>query len=64
MVKPKKVATIPDAPIEEATVTLPESDSVTVTWRGNERVFSKAIHGENFRALAQEFCDTNQAVIV
>lgn len=30
-------------------------DSVTVTWRGNSRVYSKEIHGDDFLALAKQF---------
>lgn len=52
---PKAEVVVPATPIVE---------SVKVTWRGMEREFSKAIHGNDFRALAQEFCDTNGAVIV
>jgi len=32
-----------------------KGDSVTVTWRGNSRTYSKAVHGKEFRALAKEF---------
>lgn len=29
--------------------------SVTVTWSGGSRVYSKAVHGKDFRDLAKEF---------
>lgn len=30
-------------------------DSVTVTWKGNSRTYSKEIHGDDFKTLAKEF---------
>ena len=30
-------------------------DSATVSWKGRSRVYTKAVHGKDFRALAKEF---------
>ena len=32
-------------------------DSVTVTWNGGERVYSRDLHGDDFEALAQALAD-------
>ena len=29
--------------------------SATVSWQGNTRVYSQEVHGDDFRALAEEF---------
>lgn len=34
-----------------------ETDQVTVTWKGNSRVYSLEVHGENFMDLAKEFAE-------
>ncbi len=36
---------------------------VTVTWRGNSRVYSKAVHGENFLDLAKEFAEKKDGTV-
>jgi len=41
-----------------------KGDSVTVTWRGGTRTYSKAVHGKEFRALAKEFCAKHDATVV
>lgn len=30
-------------------------DSVTVTWKGGSRVYSREVHGKEFKAYAKEF---------
>ena len=37
---------------------------VTVVWRNGSRVYSKAVHGDDFEALAQEFADKKGGKIV
>lgn len=56
MTKPKKVK---DAEPEGRTGVPEKAEvtSVTVSWRGNERTYSKEIHGENFQKLAKQFAD-------
>lgn len=39
-------------------------DSLTVTWRGGSREYSRAVHGEDFVALAQEFVTKKKGTIV
>ena len=34
-----------------------DADSVTVTWSGGERVYSKEVHGKDFADLAAEFAE-------
>lgn len=49
----------PKAEVKAAEVAVEPKKSdkteVTVTWRGNSRVYSLAVHGENFEKLAQSF---------
>lgn len=40
-----------------ASTTKENKTSVTVTWHGQSRVYSKAVHGENFLDLANEFAE-------
>jgi hypothetical protein len=37
---------------------------VTVEWQGNSRVYSLAMHGEDFEALADEFATKKNGRIV
>ena len=37
--------------------------SVTVSWKGKSRVYSKAIHGDDFLALAEQFAKKFGGVI-
>lgn len=32
-----------------------EKDAVTVTWKGGSRVYSKEVHGKDYKELAEEF---------
>lgn len=34
-------------------------DSCTVSWRGGAREFTREAHGDDFRAVAQEFADSH-----
>lgn len=36
-------------------------DEVTVVWNNGSRVYSKSVHGENFKDLAEEFATKNVA---
>jgi hypothetical protein len=38
--------------------------SVTVTWRGGSREYTRALHGEDFEALAAEFAEKKKGTIV
>lgn len=56
----KKKEVISDAPIEEAEEPKEEKEeksSVTVTWRGQSRVYSREVHGADFKKLAKEFAE-------
>lgn len=44
-----------DAEKAAAKVAKADTSSVTVSWLGNMREYSKEIHGDNFMALAEEF---------
>jgi hypothetical protein len=35
----------------------PHGASVTVTWNGGSRMYSKEVHGKDFKALAKEFAE-------
>jgi len=37
--------------------------SVTVSWRGNTRVYSKEVHGKDFKALAKEFAEKKGGIV-
>lgn len=41
-----------------------EKDSVTVTWRGNTRTYTRKIHGADFLELAKEFAEKNRGELV
>ena len=43
------------APVAETEPEKATGSAVTVEWRGNKRVFSKAVHGADFRKLAEQF---------
>lgn len=34
-------------------------DEVTVVWNNGSRVYSRAVHGDEFADLANEFCETH-----
>jgi len=51
---------VEDVETEEET---PSKGSVTVSWRGNTRVYSKEVHGKDFKALAKEFADKKGGVV-
>ena len=63
-VEPEADVTEPEA-IEEGLVEETETpasmakDSVTVTWNGGKREFSKAVHGKDFRKLAQKSAESD-----
>lgn len=44
-----------DAAEETAAEEKPSKDSVTVSWRGKTRVFSKDVHGKDFVKFAEQF---------
>jgi hypothetical protein len=45
--------------VAEVEVKAPKAakNSATVTWRGNSRTYTRELHGENFRELADEFAE-------
>lgn len=47
-------------PVEEKT----SRSSVTVVYRAGSREYSRALHGKNFEALAQEFADKKKGTLV
>ena len=49
---PKKVVTKEETPVA---VTQEVRGELTVTWNGNSRVYSKELHGADFKKLAEEF---------
>lgn len=62
MARAKKVEeVITDESVEEVVA---ELNSVTVVWRGNSRTYTRAVHGDNFRALAEEFAAKNRGELV
>lgn len=50
-----------DESVEEVVA---ELNSATVTWRGNTRTYTREVHGDNFRALAEEFATKNGGELV
>lgn len=53
--------------VEEETVEETASgdkDSATVTWRGQSRVYSRDLHGKEFKALAKEFAEKKGGTVV
>lgn len=48
----KKAVTKEETPVA---VTKEVRGEVTVTWNGNSRVYSKELHGADFKKLAEEF---------
>lgn len=56
--KPEEApAIITPSPVEPAT-------SATVKWLGNERTYSKDIHGEKFADLAKQFADQYPGAVI
>lgn len=47
----------PKKKVEAAEAPAKDSGSVTVTWRGGERVYSKELHGADYKKLAAEFAE-------
>lgn len=41
-----------------------EGDSVVVKWKGGEREYSRAVHGDNFADLAKEFAEKKGGKVV
>lgn len=61
--------TVQEELVEETVVTPavvagPDSGSATVVWRNGTRTYTKAIHGADYRELAQEFADKVEGKIV
>lgn len=54
MAKTKKVVEV-DAETVVATKATRDTGSVVVSWRGNTREYTRDIHGEGYRALAESF---------
>jgi len=50
--------------VEETKVKKVARTEVTVEWQGNSRVYSLAMHGEDFEALADEFATKKNGRIV
>lgn len=46
-----------EAPVEETEEVENGKDSVIVSWKGQSRVYSREIHGKDFKALAKEFAE-------
>lgn len=71
--KPEVVETT-EAEVEETETQVEETETqveeksskteVTVTWRGNSRVFSKEIHGDDFKKVAKQFAEKFEGTIV
>ncbi len=40
-----------------------ETEEVTVSWRGGKRTYSLKVHGEDFMALAKEFCTKKDGTV-
>ncbi len=55
-----------ESSIEELKNLLPkkDSDSVTVTWNGGTRTYSKEVHGDDYEDLADEFVEKHNGTIV
>ena len=41
-----------------------DKGSVRVRWNGGERVYSSAVHGKDYMALAEEFCTKHSGTVV
>ena len=64
MASKKKVAEPETVEEVAAEVAEPEtSGSVTVTWQGRSRVYSKALHGADYKALAAEFAEKKKGKV-
>jgi hypothetical protein len=58
---PKKVtAEAVDAPVKVTA----EGGEATVLWRGMTRVYSKEVHGSNYKKLAEEFASKVEGEVV
>jgi hypothetical protein len=62
--EPTVTPAAPEAALPEAVTPKAGAKEVTVQYRDHRgepvsRVFSKEVHGDNFKALADEFCETN-----
>ena len=51
-------------PVEEVVEEKTSRSSVTVVYRAGSREYSRALHGEDFLALAQEFADKKKGTLV
>lgn len=49
---------------EEAVTPKGNKTSVTVVWRAGSRVYSQAVHGDDFEALAAEFAAKKKGTLV
>jgi len=72
MAKPKKAKPddVTEADLEAALDTLTAEEvqtdgktAVTVTWRGGTRVYSRDVHGKDFKALAKEFAEKKNGTV-
>ena len=52
-----------EEPEVEAKVTKSNKNEATVTWNGNSRTYTKAIHGDDFKELAQEYATKRGGVV-
>lgn len=62
----KKSEVVAEEKSEEVVAEAPKKgkvSSITVTWNGGERVYSKEIHGDEFEALAKEFAEKHKGII-
>ena len=60
MAKKTKEVTVDEA-IDE--IVKEDATEATVTWNGGVRVYSLAVHGEDFRDLAEEFAGKRGGVV-
>jgi hypothetical protein len=56
---PEEKAAAKAAKEEEKAAAKAGTDSVTVTWNGGERVFTRDEHGDDFAELAKEFAESH-----
>lgn len=52
------------APEPEAKVSKKNADSVTVSWRGGTRTYTRELHGDAFADLAEEFAEKKGGKVV
>lgn len=48
---------------EEETVETPSKTSATVTWKQGVRTYTKELHGDKFKELAEEFATKKGGVV-